>query len=182
MQSKLENTARLAELNPHETLKRIGLKRGDAVCDIGAGSGIFTIAAAKLTDNTVYALDINEELLQVIREKANNEKLGNVLAFKVNGFSYDIAGGSVDIAVMVTVLHEIEEKDELLTEIKRILKKNGKLAVIEFHKTKTPLGPPEDDRVSREEVLSLCQKHGFMMEDSFDLGVNLYCFVFNASA
>jgi Methylase involved in ubiquinone/menaquinone biosynthesis len=182
MQEKLENPARLAELNPEETLKRIGLKNGETVCDIGAGSGIFTIAAARLTDSPVYALDINEELLKVIRDKAGQKKLGNVLASRVNGYQYDIAGGSVDLAMLVTVLHEIEEKDDLLNEIKRILKKTGKLAVIEFHKAKTPLGPPEGPRIAREEVLSLCSGHGLLAKDAFDLGDNMYCIVFAVSA
>ncbi len=176
-QEKLENPARLAELNPEATLKKIGIGKQDVVCDIGAGSGIFAIAAATITQNTVWALDINEELLRIIREKAERVKLANVKTSKVNGFEYGIAAGSVDIVLLVTVLHEIGEKGALLAEIKRILKKTGKLAVIEFHKAATPLGPPEAHRIAREEVFAACGESGFTSTDSFDLGDNFYCVV-----
>ncbi len=65
-QNKLENPERLAELSPKETLMKIGLGEQDVICDIGSGSGIFTIPAAQITANTVFALDINNEFLDII--------------------------------------------------------------------------------------------------------------------
>jgi|GEM_PF-2602649 len=70
-QNKLENPDRLAELSPKETLMRIGLGEQDIICDIGAGSGIFTIPAARITANTVFALDINDEFLDIILAEFN---------------------------------------------------------------------------------------------------------------
>jgi len=59
-QNKLENLESIAELSPKETLLRIGLGEQDIICDIGAGSGIFTIPAARITKNTAFALEIND--------------------------------------------------------------------------------------------------------------------------
>ncbi len=179
-QNKLENPARLAELNPKETLRRIGLGEKDIICDVGAGSGIFTIPAAGITTNTVYALEINDEFLAVIKDKANALHLPNIITMKVTGDHYDIQPDTVDAVIMVTVLHEIENKDFILTEFKRILKDKGKLAVIEFHKRQTPMGPPAEHRLSKEEVVEMCEAFAFTKKMEFDLGDNLYCVLFES--
>jgi ubiquinone/menaquinone biosynthesis C-methylase UbiE len=174
---KMERPERVAELNPTVTLKKAGFKDGDILCDIGAGTGLFAIAAAGITQNTVYAVDINEDVLQVVAEKARKANLGNLVIVKADGFAYAIASETVDYALIATVLHEIENKEDLLAEIKRILTENGKLVVIEFKKRQTPLGPPIPRRIDREEVLALAFEHGFTGADAFDLGENFYCLV-----
>ncbi len=177
--NKLENPERLAELSPKGTLKRIGLGECSVLCDIGAGSGIFTIPAAKITNNTVFALEVNDEMLEIIVEKAKNEKLSNINTMKVTGDRYDIKSDTVDFVILVTVLHEIANKDALLTELKRIIKSSGKLAIIEFHKEKTPMGPPVSHRIGKDEIIKICGKYGFSMSDEFDLGGNFFCIVLN---
>lgn len=89
-QNKLGNPERLAELSPKATLMRIGLGEQDIICDIGAGSGIFTIPAARITKNIVYAMEINDEFLEVIKEKAATQNLPNIVTMKVTGDHYDI--------------------------------------------------------------------------------------------
>ncbi|HYE67047.1 MAG TPA: methyltransferase domain-containing protein, partial [Anaerovoracaceae bacterium] len=107
-QMRMENPLRIAELNPLETLIRIGLGENDTVCDIGAGSGIFTIPAAQITKNKVYALEIDDEMLEVIGEKMKNLSLSNIELVKVNGDKFPIEDQTVDFTLMVTVFHEIE--------------------------------------------------------------------------
>lgn len=174
-QNKLENPERLAELSPETTLKRIGLGKSDVLCDIGAGSGIFTIPAAKMTNNLVMALELSDELLDIIKEKAKNQNLDNISVIKVTEDRYNIDAETVDFAILVTVFHEIENKDTLLSEIKRVLKKSGKLAIIEFHKRQTPMGPPVSHRIGKEDVAAICGGHGLNVSDEFDLGDNFYC-------
>mgnify|MGYP001280997301 FL=1 len=77
--NKLKNPARVNELAPAETLKKSGLGDNDVFCDIGAGVGVFTIPAAMITRNKVYALDINDESLEVVRSITEKEKLKNLV-------------------------------------------------------------------------------------------------------
>lgn len=175
---KLENPARLAELNPADTLKRLGLKAGHVLCDIGAGSGIFTIPAARITGSTVYAVEISEAMLAVISEKMKAEGLTNVELVRTAGDRYSIAGHSVDVAIVVTVLHEIADKEAFLREVRRLLKPGGLAAVIEFHQRETPMGPPVSRRLSQEDVSGVFAGSGFCLHGAFDLGENLYCQVF----
>lgn len=127
-QLKFENPARLDELKPFETLQKIRLEEGYFVCDIGAGTGIFTLPAARITKNKVYALDINEEMLAIIRGKIETESISNVELMKVKDDHLLLHDNVIDIALMVTVLHEIEDKTSFLKEVKRILKKGGKIS------------------------------------------------------
>lgn len=176
--SKFENPVRLAELSPGETLKKIGLQDGMVLCDIGAGSGVFTIPAAQLTKKTVYALDVNDGALATIREKASALGLDNVKTVKVSGDRFDVPDSAADIVLMVTVLHEIESRQAFAYETARLLKTGGKAAVIEFHKRETPMGPPVWHRIDEEEVMDLFADAGFRAEDRFQLGENYYCQVF----
>lgn len=177
-QMKMENPIRIAELNAAETLQRIGMGENDVICDIGAGSGIFTIPAAKITKNTVYSLEIDEGMLEIITEKSMEEGLPNIEPIKVAGDEFEIKDQIIDIAFLVTVLHEIEKKDIFLREIKRILKYNGKIMVIEFHKCETPMGPPEAHRIGKDEVERVMNETGFEKSEEFNLGDNFYCIVF----
>jgi ubiquinone/menaquinone biosynthesis C-methylase UbiE len=175
---KFENPVRLAELSPGETLKRVGLEEGMVLCDIGAGSGVFTLPAAQLTKKTVYALDVNDGALATIREKASTLGLENVKTVKVSGDGFDIADSVADIALMVTVLHEIERRPAFISETARLLKTGGKAVVIEFYNRETPMGPPAWHRIDEAEVMDLFANSGFSAEDRFPLGENLYCQVF----
>lgn len=175
---KLENPARIAELKPVETLKKIGLKEDSVVCDIGAGTGIFTIPAASITKKMVYALDIDDEMLSTIEQKSKDKTIKNIELIKVNGNQFEVKDKIADIILLVTVFHEIENKEVFLGELKRILNNLGKIAVIEFHKRATPMGPPVDHRIANEEVKRLFTKYGFSVNQDFDLGENFYCSVF----
>lgn len=178
MQMKLENPVRLQELKPMETLLRIGLQKGQVVCDIGAGSGIFTIPVASITNNTVFALEINENLIPVITEKARSQGLNNIQVMLVQGSNFGLADHSVDLALLVTVLHEIDDKAMFIKEIKRILNAHGSVAVIEFHKRETPMGPPLQYRISQDELLAYFSVSGLHLKENFELGPNLNCSIF----
>lgn len=181
-QSKLERPSRVAELNPAETLKKIGFREGQVLCDIGAGSGIFTVAAAEISSNTVYALEISEEMLAIIAQKALQKGLPQIKPTKVNGEIWPLPNAVADVAVMVTVLHEIENKQVFIAETGRILKKGAVAAVVEFHKTQTPEGPPTEHRLAEAEVKRLFQKQGFVLSQQFCIGENFYCLVFQNKA
>ena len=175
---KFENPVRLEELRPLETLNRIGLKEDHVLADIGAGSGVFTIPAAKITENKVYALDINDQMLELIQEKKTREGLTNIELIKVDGSRFDLPDDSCDIVLLVTVLHEIKDTTSFIREIKRVMKKDGRIAIIEFHKKETPMGPPVAHRLGKMEVAEVCIKLDLNPIEQFDLGENYYCSIY----
>lgn len=175
---KFENPIRLKELDPERTLKKIGLQENSVFCDIGAGSGIFTLPAAVLTRNRVYALEISDEMIAIIKERASAMGLNNIETVQVNPDNFNVEDQCADIALMVTVLHEIDNKSVFLNNVKKLLKNDGKAVVIEFHKKATSLGPPEEHRIGRDDVLAEMNEAGFEVLEDFDLGENFYCMIF----
>lgn len=178
LQMKLENPTRMEELKPEDTLRRIGLQENHVLSDIGAGSGIFAIPAAKITSNTVYALDINEDMLSLINDKAKREGITNIETVKVENEHFNLDSHTVDIAILVTVFHEIDNKSLFLSEVKRILNGDGKIAVIEFHKRNTPMGPRFEHRLGKGDLIKCFEDIEFVPYREFDLGENFYCLVF----
>jgi len=171
---KLENPRRVAELAPAATLARLGLRDGQTLCDIGAGSGLFSLAAARITSGAVWAADIDAELLAELDTRARAEGLANLHILPVSGCAYPIPDGSADWALLVTVLHEIPARHALLAELRRLLKPAGRAVLVEFHAGRTPMGPPPAHRLGAPEAESLFTGAGFAKEQEFSLGENLY--------
>jgi len=178
--NKFENPVRITELNPKNTLMKAGFKDTMVLCDIGAGSGIFSFPAAQISSSDIFALEISDDMIEVLENKKSENNTQNIIIRKVESEDLPLDDDICDMAIMVTVLHEIEDKSSMIKEIKRVLKENGKLVVIEFHKDKTPMGPPIDHRISQELVLELCNDNGFKTTEKYRLGDNFYCLVFES--
>ena len=107
-------------------------------------------------------------------KKGEEKGLKNMKGILASDFKYPINDKEIDFVLLVTVFHEIDEKEVLLKEISRILKDIGRLCIIEFKKEVTPFGPPLDHRISYEDVIQSTEKMFFEMErrslgDNFDL-------------
>jgi len=175
---KFENPARLAELRPEETLRRIGLAGEGVFCDIGAGTGVFALPAAGITRSIVYALDIQDAMLDIVARKATQAGAENVRCVLVTDAGFNLPPGIADIALMCSMLHEIADKECFLADAAALLKPNGRLAVIEFHLRETPMGPPVSRRLGPDKLAKVAAAAGLSPADIFDLGENFYCAVF----
>ncbi|WP_101698445.1 class I SAM-dependent methyltransferase [Clostridium minihomine] len=175
MKHKLENPQRIKELNPVETLKKIGLKENDSLCDIGAGTGIFTFAAANQSHALIYAVDLSPEMLAILEEKKAGQKAENVILEKEIS---KVPSSSCRIALLSTVYHELQDIPEMLRQIRRILTPGGMLAIIEFHPKQTSYGPPLEHRFSPKQLKTQLKENNFLQTDHFDLGGTLYTSVF----
>lgn len=177
-QEKFEHPVRLAELDPPGTLARIGFGKGKVLADVGAGTGIFSFPAAAMTDQLVYALEISDDMLSILEQKIQSVGINNLKTVKVMDDRFDLPDHYADLGLLVTSFHEVEHKEPILSELVRILKPQGRVAVIEFHPWETPMGPPLDHRITREEIQEHFQAHGFLLQEEFILGDNLYCLVY----
>lgn len=175
MKNKLENPKRVAELNPKDTLERIGLKDDDTFCDVGAGTGIFTFAAAKITKGKIYSVEISDEMLAILEKNAKELNAENVAV--VNDMKM-VPESSCKVVLLCTVLHEVTDVPEIMDNIARILIKGGVLSVIEFHRCQTPMGPPIEHRLDSLKLDEMMHNYGLSKINQFTLGENFYCSVF----
>lgn len=165
-------------LPPYETLKRLGINGSDSVADIGCGTGYFSIPASEFVDdNPVFALDISAEMLRELRNRSQTKK---IITVNTEPYDFKIKDDSITFALVVSLLHEIDDINRFMDEINRILKKDGRLAIIEWQKTNLDLGPALENKFSCNEIVELCKKH-FKLLNSFDLNDYFYGCVFTTN-
>ena len=165
-------------LNPQEVLKKIELKKDIIAVDFGCGSGGWAIPLAKkLEDGLVYAIDILEEPLSVLKGRASLEKIENIKIIRADlEKEIPLESVSVDLVLMTNLLFQLGNKKGVFEEAKRILRKGGRILVIDWQ-TDAPLGP-EEGRVSEEEVKKIAEEIGFKIENEFEAGAYHYGLIF----
>jgi len=157
-------------LNPTEVLKQLKLRKNMVAADFGCGSGGWAIPLAKkLEEGKVYAIDILEEPLSALRAKIKLEKIFNIEIVKSNVEKTSrLFQNSCDLVLMTNLLFEVADIKKILEEGKRILKKGGKILIVDW-KEKTPLGP--EKRISLEEVKKNSQDIDLKLEKEFEAGI-----------
>ncbi len=129
----LESPTRIQSLKIYETLAKLAIKPGQMVADIGAGTGIFTIrfSPAVKPGGKVYAVDVDEKLLDHIMEAATEQGIVNVVPV-LGEFDDPALPDEIDLAFINDVLHHIEHRDVYLKNLAGYLKPAGRIAVIDF--------------------------------------------------
>ena len=177
---KFEKEDRLEELNLTESLKVAGFSWGASLADIGSGTGVLVFKANELGASKVYSVEMSQVMIEIQEERIREGNLKNieVIDQNVDRNKIFIEDNSCDVVSMITVLHEIGDKESIMDEISRILKPNGRLLIIEFHKKITSFGPPLYERLSAEDIKAVCKGFGLVKFEQKTLGDNFYRVVF----
>lgn len=154
--------------DPTRVLAVFGLDSGvQDLVEFGCGYGTFTLAAARFTAGTVHALDIEPEMVEVVRQKCDDAGIHNVQA-TVRDFIAEgtgLADNSMDAALLFNILHH-EEPVALMKEALRILKPGGKLTVIHWnYDPTTPRGPAMEIRPRPEQCIEWGTTAGFRFNE-----------------
>ena len=130
----LERAERVQEEQPDRVVAALELKEGMTVADIGAGTGYYSrrIAQRVGRSGTVYAVDIQSEMLKRLEREMTRHGLSNVKPLLSAPTDLRLRPGSLDLAVMVDVYHELEYPYETLAAIVHALKPEGRVAFVEF--------------------------------------------------
>lgn len=161
--------------DPVKNLKAFELKEDDIVADLGAGTGYYSIAAGALVPKgKVYAIELQKDFLETVKNKVREAYLGNVECLwgnveKLGGTK--IEDNVVDAVVASNILFQVEDKEGFIEEMKRILKPKGRVLLIDwsessiFKTTKI---------ISRNTALQMFEKKGFVLEREIDAGAHHY--------
>jgi ubiquinone/menaquinone biosynthesis C-methylase UbiE len=173
----------MAFVRPEEVVKNFGLEPGMAVADFGCGSGHWTIAAAKLLgkSGTVYAIDVQKELLQAIKSYAEVNNLKNIEIIRADLEAAEgshLANGSLDFIIISNILFQADNRGQIAKEAFRVLKNKGKVAVIEWLESFGGLGPRPEDIISRDDCKKIFLGEGFVLAREFNPGEYHYGMIF----
>lgn len=132
--SWLDRFQREREEAPGQALRIIGVKAGSTVADVGAGSGYFTLRMAKMVGpgGRVYANDLQQGMLDIIRGKIETMRLDNVTLVLGTQDDPRLPPASLDLALMVDVYHELQAPQAMLQKLHAALKPQGRLVLLEY--------------------------------------------------
>lgn len=161
-------------LSPDDVLRQLDLREGMLIGDFGAGSGHFAVAMAKMVGDygKVFAVDVRDASLEAVRSRARMANLTNVNTVRANlevVGSTGIAEGALDFVVLITVLSQSNNKEEILKESLRVLKRGGKLVIVEWIQTGPAFSSSHEFRITREEMQSLAERNGFQFEKDLEV-------------
>lgn len=162
--ARLDDPARLDDLRPAAMWEALGNPTGiRGIADIGAGTGLFSEQFAVLApDAVVYALDTQQGMLDWIAEKrASLVQSGRIVPVLSTESGLPLEDGSVDIAALINMHHELDDPDAMYREVLRVLRPGGHALVIDWTNRETPHGPPLAMRSSAEEIAAVLEKAGF---------------------
>lgn len=163
--------------NPDDNIKHLELAPGSRVADFGAGSGAYTLAAARAVGERgkVYAVDVQKELLTKLSARATSEGLPTV---EVIWGDVDRVGGSkildatMDAVVVSNILFQSEDKQALMLEVKRVLKPGGKALVIDWSESFGGIGPNPAHVVTKDEAKKIITEVGLTVLKECPVGAH----------
>ncbi len=168
--------------DPQKNIAELGIVDGMKIADLGAGSGFYTIEAAKKVGGRgmIYAIDVQQDLLSKLKNSAALVGLRNI---EIIWGNIEKIGGTklrealLDRVILSNTLFQVDvnDRDNLALEVKRILKSGGKLMVIDWE-TGSPLSPKT--LVPRMLAEGIFQKAGLTLEKTFDAGDHHYGIIF----
>ena len=167
----LERPERATEEQPDQALDALDLKPGMTVADIGAGTGYMSLRMAKRVgpSGKVYANDLQPEMLRMLRENAAQAKLTNVETVLGTETDPKLPKGQMDLVLLVDVYHEFSQPQKMLQNIRKALKPDGRLVLLEYRKEdpKIPIRP--EHKMSVAEVKAEVEPEGFRLAETLDV-------------
>ncbi|RLI92258.1 MAG: methyltransferase type 11 [Candidatus Altiarchaeales archaeon] len=156
---------------PDQIIEAIALKHGQSIADIGSGGGYFSLRFAKMVgkEGRVYAVDIKPEFLEYVKNSAREEGLDNVIPMLVSGDKLDLPEKGLDLIFMRNVTHHIPNRVEYFKSLKRFLKPNGRIAIIEYKKGKIfTFRRLFGHYVPKETIIQEMEEAGYLLKREFD--------------
>ena len=170
---------RVEELDPFMIVTYTPIDQYDHVADIGCGPGYFTLPLAKhLVHGKLYALDIEDRMLEAVRMRVGEAKLGNVEALKCGVTDFPLTKGSIDGALLSLVTQEAPDRADFLRAVRDLLKPGGWCTILEWHKAlnldDAEVGAPFEDPIHPAELEELLRSVGFRVGSSRNIAHGYY--------
>jgi SAM-dependent methyltransferase len=166
---------------PDEVIATLGFQDGDVVADLGAGSGYYTrrIARAVAPSGSVYAVDIQPEMLEILGRNMEEEGITNVVAVLGETADPRLLVDGVDWFLMADVYHELAEPEEMLARMRDALRSDGRVALLEYRvEDGTGDHIQASHRMSARQVLLEWEPAGFELAELHEFLPAQHLFVF----
>jgi predicted methyltransferase len=162
--SVFEDPKRDKKLQVNRVMDLLGIRTGSTVADIGAGSGWFSVRAARRVGSSgrVYAVDINPSYVDYIRDRAQKENLPNIRTILSKSDDPLLPTNSVDAVLLMKTYHEVAQPIVLLRHVHAATRPGARLGIIDRN------GRGDDHGVNRDVVVDEVKRAGFVLTAEYD--------------
>ena len=166
----LTRESRQREEDCKTLLKELHVQPGQVICDMGCGNGFYTLKLARLTGaaGRVYAVDIQQEMLDMLKQRARKAKLENITLLLGTDTDPRLPANGVDLVLMVDVYHEFSQPEAMLKAIRKSLKPSGRIALVEFRAEDPNVPIKPEHKMSKKQILKEFPANGLKLADQFD--------------
>jgi ubiquinone/menaquinone biosynthesis C-methylase UbiE len=174
-----EDPARDRWQKPDQVVQALALRPGQTVCDIGSGPGYFTLrlAGAVGPQGRVFAVDVDPRIVGALRDRVEAQHLRNITPVLGLGDDPLLPPATCDLILIVDTYHHFPDRPAYLRKLASILKPAGRVANIDFHRRATPLGPPQNHRIAREDFVREAAGAGYQIDRELTFLENQYFIV-----
>jgi len=164
---------------PHAVLQALALKPDAVVADLGAGTGYFSARLANMYPKaTVYAVDLEPDMVKYLGERAKREGLPNLKPVQAAAGDARLPE-KVDLVLLVDVYHHIEARERYFRGLSASLRPEGRVAVIDF-RLDSAEGPPKASRIAPEQVKAELARAGYALAEEHKFLARQYFLIFKA--
>jgi ubiquinone/menaquinone biosynthesis C-methylase UbiE len=162
----LERSEREIEEMPETAIDKLGLKPGMVVADVGAGVGYFTVRLAKRVgaEGKIFAVDVQPEMLATLKRHAAEAKLTNIQPILSSESDPRLPENSCDVILMVDVYHELSQPQIMLQKLRRALKSDGRLVLLEYRKEDPHIPIRSEHKMSVAEAKAEVEAEGYKLD------------------
>ena len=166
----LERPKREQEERTDLLIKNMGLKKGDQVADVGAGSGYFSFRMAELVpDGKVFAVDISPQMLGIVRAKMASKKVTNVEPVLSTIKDIKLPPDSIDCVLIVDAYHEFSHPREMAQSIFNALREKGRLILIEYRLEDPSVPIKLLHKMTQKQAIEEISQVGFVWKKTLDV-------------
>lgn len=162
--------SRQREEDCQKMLENLGVKPGMTICDMGCGNGFYSLKLAEMVgkDGKILAVDIQPEMLRLLKARAEEKGIENIELVLGDIDNPKLPEGKVDLILCVDVYHEFSHPVEMLAAMRKSLKPDGKIALLEFRMEDPNVPIKLLHKMSKKQMLLEYEANGFQLARQFD--------------
>jgi ubiquinone/menaquinone biosynthesis C-methylase UbiE len=167
----LDRPEREREEHPDRALDALGIRAGDVVADVGAGTGYYTVRLARRVGPTgrVYATDIQPEMIALLESRLAREHVSGVKPVLATERDTGLPAATMNLILLVDVYHELSRPQLVLRQLKRALKPSGRLVLVEYRKEDPAVAIRPDHKMSIAEARLEVEHEGYKLDRVIDV-------------
>lgn len=180
----MDSPKRAAWQKPDEVVAALRLRPGQAVADVGAGTGYFTFRLARAVGpaGQVYAVDVDERFVSLLRRRQHEARVRQVDVVKTSPEDPGLAPASIDVAFLCDTYHHIGHRVRWLRRLQRALKPGGRIVNVDFVDGPLPVGPPASHKLPEKRVREEFALAGLRLVEEIKLLPYQYILVYQPEA